>query len=163
MAYNEVQRALAVAIVEENGGEVTAEVVALIREQLNAPGITAQSVRNWLKQKPARENFAEEKKQIFVPSTAAEFDAQQPVDSKLRHTIDLYLGILNNPGVAANTKARDAMIIVGTAIDKLLLLNKLPPEVIESVLALVEVMQRHNMDAVAVFDTMRARLEDANP
>jgi benzoyl-CoA reductase/2-hydroxyglutaryl-CoA dehydratase subunit BcrC/BadD/HgdB len=139
MAYDVTEKALATEIVRRSGGEITAEVMEDIRAALNRPALTAQSVRNWLKQKPSQTNFAD-KKTNLSPA-----DVQQHVEETLDNTFERiarqYLAHASEDEVIDATKGKDAVIAAATAVDKMRLLRGLPTEIVQmmpDVLAAIE-------------------------
>jgi len=162
VAYNEGQRALAISIIERSGNEVTADVLHVVREALGTPDITAQTLRNWLKQKSQPKNFAHEKKENFAQihvSDTVQSAAEVALDDLFETVARRYVQHALKDEVLKEMKGKDAVIAAATAVDKMRLLRDLPTEIIAVLPALVDAMERAGLKPSDVFNTMFQRLD----
>lgn len=157
MAYNEVERAIAVQLVSDAGGVLDAATLDQIRAALNRPGLTSVAVRNWLKQKAEQKNFPEEKKAI-VSAAVLEQAAGQALDDMFEEVARRYLQHSVKPEVIDATKGKDAVIAAATAVDKMRLIRGLPTEIIALLPPLVTAMEEAGLSPSDVFNNMLRRL-----
>lgn len=160
MAYSAEQKAMAVAIIRRYGG-MTRDALVLVRETLDAPGLSKSTLHGWLPPNVEPNRTAEpdpnriQKKETGAPvPPEMQAKAEQTLDSMFEATARRYLQHALTDGVLEAVKGKDAVIAAATATDKMRLLRGLPTEIIELLPGLVSALEAAGMNPVTTFERM---------
>lgn len=179
MAYSQEQKEIAVGIVARFGG-MTNEALTMIRNALDAPGLSKSTVHGWVMQSdvklgampkhptPAKPNRTEpeprksrteptEPKKI-VPSEQTERTLDEMFESVAR----TYLNHAEKKGVVDDTKGKDAVMAAAIAVDKMRLMRGLPTAIVQLLPVIIAKIESMGLKASDYFEAMLQELADAD-
>lgn len=168
MEYTTLDKAMAVEIVARNNGVLDTITLAAIREALGQPDLKHQTVRYWLKTRPApsltpnilseEKNEAAEQHRQAVEVTQK---VQQALDVKLEQAAHAFVDHATRKDTIGDMSGQQAMTAAGIAIDKMRILRGLPTEIVAVLPGLVNALQDNGIDATEFFKMALAKARAA--
>lgn len=167
MPYSDLDKAMAVEIVNRNGGRLDATTIAEVRQILNAPTLSGSTMHGWLKRAarpPIRPDSPPDSGSRIIkkgdapeaPSTVQGV-AAQTLDVIMEQVAHEYLRHARKPEIIGASGGFEAIKAAATAIDKMRLLRGLPTEIIAVLPALVNALEGNGIDATEFFKMALAK------
>lgn len=168
MAYNAKDKALAVGILERNGG-MTAQALAEIRAILNAPQLSTETLHRWWgeagsagksKTKIKTEKPAPVSTRPITPELMQE--AEVALDDLFETVARRYLQHALDSKALERLGGKDAVTAAAIAVDKMRLIRGLPTAIVEImpvVVKLHEALESAGLNPADVFERMIQRVQ----
>jgi hypothetical protein len=171
MAYPAEQKAMALAIVERHGGEITGAALDEVRAMLELPKLAKSTVWQWVKTgvggggsgkiEPNRtENkIVPEKKDKRQPTVEMVEAAEESLDKLYERVARRYLEQALKPTVIGDLDGKQAVTAAAIATDKMRLLQGLPTEIIGVLPGIIESANLLGLNASQLLVQMKQRLD----
>lgn len=153
MAYSDIERLVAVEIVNRLGGSITPDVLAEVRAAIGKP-VTAPSIRAWIRsqEKFKKENLLE--KNGDGPDLLKQ--VEQTLDAMFEEVARAMLARALTPEVIVKMGGRDLVIAAATAYDKMRLARGLPTEIIQVLPGVLDALNKLGLNPVEMFNAIIA-------
>jgi hypothetical protein len=156
MAYSDVQKAAACAMVKQNSGVIDDVIIATIRIALDEPKLPKMTIWRWWKHYLA----------VTLPDVTEKTNEnvtdvieRQALDEKLENAAHKFIDHAMKDELLLWTSSKDAMTAAGIAIDKMRLLRNLPTEIVAVLPDLVETIKRKGYDPAEAIKTIKSQFE----
>lgn len=171
MAYTAEQKAMALAIVESHGGEITAGALDEVRAMLELPKLAKSTVWSWVKAgvggvgsgkiEPNRtaNKIEPEKKDQRQPTPEMVSEARISLDRYFEKLAYKLLQHAERDEVIGEMDGKQAITAAAIAVDKMRLLQGLPTEIIGVLPGIIESANLLGLNAGQLLVQMKQRLD----
>jgi hypothetical protein len=156
MAYTDVQKAMACALVKHNVGVIDDVIIATIRLELDEPKLPKMTIWRWWKHYQSL-NVTEKTK-----ANVTDVIERQALDEKLENAAHKFIDHALRDELLLWTSSKDAITAAAIAIDKMRLLRNLPTEIVAVLPNLLDAIDRRGLKASEVFGALLEELSSAD-